>query len=108
MRAHQPGSTPIDIPETVPNPAHTPAPAPTPEQPPKRVPEKVPDPTQGRDFREPWQSISTAIGRACKWRRYDSGARPKGHLRAFSIPRLAHNGLVGKAPHELDKSVLSN
>src|SRR6516162_4959479 len=23
MRAHQPGSTPIDIPETVPNPAHT-------------------------------------------------------------------------------------
>ena len=28
MRAHQPGSTPIDIPETVPNPAYTPAPAP--------------------------------------------------------------------------------
>ena len=28
MRAHQPGSTPIDIPETVPNPVHTPAPAP--------------------------------------------------------------------------------
>ena len=27
MRAHQPGSTPIDIPETVPNPAYTPAPA---------------------------------------------------------------------------------
>ena len=26
MRAHQPGSTPIDIPETVPNPAYTPAP----------------------------------------------------------------------------------
>ena len=26
MRAHQPGSTPIDIPETVPNPVHTPAP----------------------------------------------------------------------------------
>ena len=23
MRAHQPGSTPIDIPETVPNPAYT-------------------------------------------------------------------------------------
>ncbi len=30
MRAHQPGSTPIDIPETVPNPAYTPAPAPAP------------------------------------------------------------------------------
>ena len=41
MRAHQPGSIPIDIPETVPNPAHTPAPAPTPERPPTRVPEKV-------------------------------------------------------------------
>jgi len=43
MRAHQPGSTPIDIPETVPNPAYTPAPAPTPERPPTRVPEKVPE-----------------------------------------------------------------
>jgi hypothetical protein len=42
MRAHQPGSTPIDIPETVPNPAHTPAPAPAPERP-TRVPEKVPE-----------------------------------------------------------------
>jgi hypothetical protein len=41
MRAHQPGSTPIDIPETVPNPAHTPAPAP--ERPPTRVPEKAPE-----------------------------------------------------------------
>ena len=43
MRAHQPGSIPIDIPDTVPNPAHTPAPAPTPERPPTRVPEKVPE-----------------------------------------------------------------
>src|SRR5436190_16588431 len=41
MRAHQPGSTPIDIPETVPNPAHTPAPAP--ERAPTKVPEKVPE-----------------------------------------------------------------
>ena len=39
MRAHQPGSTPIDIPETVPNPAYTPAPAP--ERAPTKVPEKV-------------------------------------------------------------------
>ncbi len=43
MRAHQPGSTPIDIPETVPNPAHTPAPGPAPERPPTKVPEKVPE-----------------------------------------------------------------
>ena len=43
MRAHQPGSTPIDIPETVPNPAYTPAPtpAPAPERAPTKVPEKV-------------------------------------------------------------------
>jgi len=41
MRAHQPGSTPIDIPETVPNPAYTPAPAP--ERSPTKVPEKVPE-----------------------------------------------------------------
>src|SRR5436190_24017499 len=43
MRAHQPGSTPIDIPETVPNPAHTPAPAPAPERAPTKVPEQVPE-----------------------------------------------------------------
>jgi hypothetical protein len=41
MRAHQPGSTPIDIPETVPNPAHTPAPAPAPERAPTKAPNKV-------------------------------------------------------------------
>jgi len=43
MRAHQPGSTPIDIPETVPNPAYTPAPAPAPERAPTKMPEKVPE-----------------------------------------------------------------
>jgi hypothetical protein len=43
MRAHQPGSTPIDIPETVPNPAYTPSPAPAPERAPTKVPEKVPE-----------------------------------------------------------------
>ena len=41
MRAHQPGSTPIDIPETVPNPAHTPAPAP--ERAPTKATDKVPE-----------------------------------------------------------------
>ncbi|MGA7022970.1 MAG: hypothetical protein WB036_09290 [Pseudolabrys sp.] len=43
MRAHQPGSTLIDIPETVPNPAYTPAPAPAPERAPTKVPEQVPE-----------------------------------------------------------------
>jgi hypothetical protein len=41
MRAHQPGSMPIDIPETVPNPAHTPAPERAPTKVPDKVPEKV-------------------------------------------------------------------
>ena len=43
MRAHQPGSTPIHIPDTVPNPAYTPAPTPAPERTPTKVPEKVPE-----------------------------------------------------------------
>ena len=45
MIAHQPGSTPIDIPETVPNPAYTPRPAPepAPERGPTKAPEKVPE-----------------------------------------------------------------
>jgi hypothetical protein len=35
MRAHQPGSQPIDIPETIPNPA-VPRPVPVPSPPPKQ------------------------------------------------------------------------
>jgi hypothetical protein len=46
MRAHQPGSEPIDIPETIPNPIVVPKPATTPTEPapkqPVRTPEKVP------------------------------------------------------------------
>jgi hypothetical protein len=69
MRAHQPGSTPIDIPETVPNPAHTPAPAPAPAperaptKPPDKVPEKVIAPASFDAFfsdqarNESWRSI---------------------------------------------------
>jgi hypothetical protein len=45
IRAHQPGSEPIDIPETIPNPV-VPKPTPTPTEPaprePVRIPEKVP------------------------------------------------------------------
>ena len=47
MRAHQPGSEPIDIPETIPNPVVVPKPTPTPTEPapkePVRIPEKVPN-----------------------------------------------------------------
>src|SRR6266851_4136789 len=46
IRAHQPGSEPIDIPETIPNPVVVPEPTPTPTEPapkePVRIPEKVP------------------------------------------------------------------
>jgi hypothetical protein len=46
IRAHQPGSEPIDIPETIPNPVVVPKPTPTPTEPapkePVRIPEKVP------------------------------------------------------------------
>jgi hypothetical protein len=45
IRAHQPGSEPIDIPETIPNPVVVPKPTPTPTEPapkePVRMPEKV-------------------------------------------------------------------
>ena len=47
IRAHQPGSEPIDIPETNPNPVVVPKPTPTPTEPapkePVRIPERVPD-----------------------------------------------------------------
>jgi hypothetical protein len=46
IRAHQPGSEPIDIPETIPNPVVVPKPTPTPIEPapkePVRIPDKVP------------------------------------------------------------------
>jgi hypothetical protein len=46
IRAHQPGSEPIDIPETIPNPIVVPKPTPTPTEPapkePVRIPERVP------------------------------------------------------------------
>ena len=42
IRAHQPGSQPIDIPEAIPNPA-VPQPVPAPSQPPKE-PVKAPAP----------------------------------------------------------------
>jgi hypothetical protein len=46
IRAHQPGSEPIDIPETIPNPVVLPKRTPNPQEPapkePVRTPEKVP------------------------------------------------------------------
>jgi hypothetical protein len=46
IRADQPGSQPLDIPEAIPNPAVVPKPEPAPKEPapkePVKVPEKVP------------------------------------------------------------------
>jgi len=71
MKAHQPGSTPIDIPETVPNPAHTPAPAPSPERAPTKVPDQVPEKViapasfdfQARDMAHASSAVVCGIGK---------------------------------------------
>lgn len=49
IRAHQPGSIPIDIPETVPNPAYEPQPA-RPVKVPEREPAKTTSPGAIRGF----------------------------------------------------------
>jgi len=43
MRAHQPGSQPIDIPEVIPNPAATPEREPAPKEPGPKEPVKIPE-----------------------------------------------------------------
>ena len=43
IRAHQPGSLPIDIPEVIPNPAVVPKQEPAPKEPAPKEPVKVPE-----------------------------------------------------------------
>ena len=43
IRAHQPGSQPIDIPEVIPNPAVVPKQEPAPKEPTPKEPVKVPE-----------------------------------------------------------------
>ena len=43
IRAHQPGSEPIDIPETIPNPVVVPKRTPTPTEPAPKEPVRIPD-----------------------------------------------------------------
>ncbi len=47
VRADQPGSQPIHIPEQQPNPVYAPDRSPTPERTPAREPAKVPEKVQG-------------------------------------------------------------
>jgi hypothetical protein len=42
IRAHQPGSEPIDIPETIPNPVVVPEPTPVPTEPVRKEPVRFP------------------------------------------------------------------
>ena len=48
IRAHQPGSQPIDIPEVIPNPAVVPKQEPAPREPAPREPVKVPEKVPAR------------------------------------------------------------
>ena len=43
IRAHQPGSQPIDIPEVIPNPVVVPKREPAPKEPAPKEPDKVPE-----------------------------------------------------------------
>jgi hypothetical protein len=58
IRAHQPGSQPIDIPEVIPNPAVVPKQEPVPKEPapkePVKVPEKVSHGRQNFGDPPPW------------------------------------------------------
>jgi hypothetical protein len=51
IRAHQPGSEPIDIPETIPNPVVVPKPTPTPTEPAPKAPVRIPVPQRGDHLR---------------------------------------------------------
>ena len=72
IRAHQPGSEPIDIPETIPNPVVVPKPTPTPTEPapkdPVRIPEKVPQSgvstADGCTAGMPWTAEPRSLGRS--------------------------------------------
>jgi hypothetical protein len=78
IRAHQPGSEPIDIPETIPNPVVLPKPTPNPSEPapkePVRTPEKVPlevqrktrGHTEQRDLNLPGQRPRAGVADACE------------------------------------------
>jgi hypothetical protein len=48
IRAHQPGSQPIDIPEVIPNPAVVPKQEPAPREPAPKEPVKVPEKVRAR------------------------------------------------------------
>ena len=65
MRAHQPGSQPIDIPETIPNPA-VPQPVPVPSPAPKQ-PVKVPAPQNDPRLRAHRLSLRTAAATSCTY-----------------------------------------
>ena len=60
IRAHQPGSQPIDIPEVIPNPAVVPKPEPAPREPAPKEPVKVPEKVSAR-YKRVWGTCGLQI-----------------------------------------------
>ena len=89
IRAHQPGSEPIDIPETIPNPVVVPTPTPTEPAPkePVRIPEKVPSSGVSTAQLYVWDAVDTEGEVPGHPRsttaRPQGGAQADGHLEKF-------------------------
>jgi len=62
IRAHQPGSEPIDIPETIPNPVVIPKPTPTPTEPAPKAPVSDPGSPARRTIYEVFSSAAHQRG----------------------------------------------
>jgi len=62
IRAHQPGSEPIDIPETIPNPVVVPKRTPTPTEPAPKEPVRIPEKVPWTDGRGAGRSVFSAGG----------------------------------------------
>jgi hypothetical protein len=66
IRAHQPGSQPIDIPEVIPNPAVVPEQEPAPKEPapkePVKVPEKVSHKSDPRGISPYQRGVNSGLG----------------------------------------------
>src|SRR5262249_33725224 len=88
IRAHQPGSEPIDIPETIPNPVVAPKPTPTPTEPAPKEPVRIPGRVRFGIGRRPDPARVGAVGGAS-----GLGRRAGRHFRCWSCEHL-HKGKV--------------
>jgi hypothetical protein len=82
IRAHQPGSQPIDIPEVIPNPAVVPKQEPAPREPAPKEPVKVPEKVPAREQRAGNKaSVEVVLDGAL----VDGDAVAPAHMRAGSV-----------------------